>query len=306
MKRTYVANRALTLIELLVVIAIIGVLIGLLLPAVQKVRSLAARTSCRSNLKQLALAVHGYHDVHTLLPINTLTGPYGPHTPAWSWLARVLPYLEQGNLSHQGRIPTGSLFDGRTAVATPVNLFLCPADNSREPRIDAADLGVWNPPFISAAPTNYKGVSGSNWGWGDPRWRNAGPTGDWDGLTRGDGIFYRTDWKAPKGLTAITDGTSSTLMIGEDLPAANHWFAWAYANSVSNTCAIPPNVHYPTNDDYSWKWEYALSFRSRHPGGVQFAYADGSVRFAANSVDLTVYRALATIRGGEVVTAPDT
>jgi prepilin-type processing-associated H-X9-DG protein len=100
------------------------------------------------------------------------------------------------------------------------------------------------------------------------------------------------------------DGTSSTFLVGEDLPAANHWFAWVYANSAADTCAIPPNVRDPADADYSWRWEYALSFRSRHAGGVQFALADGAVRFVPDATDLGVYRALATIRGGEPVSLP--
>jgi prepilin-type N-terminal cleavage/methylation domain-containing protein/prepilin-type processing-associated H-X9-DG protein len=297
---------AFTLIELLVVIAIIAVLIGLLLPAVQKVRASAARAKCANNLKQIALAVQGYHDVYQVFPVNTLPspiGPYGPETPAWSWLARILPFIEQDALSNQG-VPNLTLYDARTVVATTVRLFLCPADSAGEPLADAADLGVWAPRPISAAPTNYKGVSGSNWGWGDPQWRNAGPSGVWDGMNAGDGVFYRTDWKNPKSLLAITDGTSSTFLIGEDLPSQNHWFAWAYANSASDTCAIPPNVQYPNDADYTWNWEYALAFRSRHINGLQFAYADGSVHFISNDIDLALYRAMATISGGETISPP--
>ncbi|MDY3554883.1 DUF1559 domain-containing protein [Gemmata sp. JC717] len=300
-------SKAFTLIELLVVVAIVAVLIGLLLPAVQKVRAAAARMKCADNLKQLALAVHGYHDARGRLPENSLGGsggPYGPQTQAWSWLARILPYAEQDPLYRQTGLPSGTLYAGRAAVATPVALFLCPSDSAGPPRDDAADLGVWASPAIPAAPTNYKGVSGANWGWGDPRWRNPAADGNWDGLNQGDGVFYRTDWKAPKGLLAVTDGTSNTLLVGESLPEHTHWLAWAYANSAAATCAIPLNVQYPADDDYSWKWEYSTTFRSKHPGGGNFALADGSVRFVANSIDLTTYRALATIRGGEVVSVP--
>lgn len=306
MRRPYAARPGLTLIELLVAIAIIAVLIGLLVPAVQKVRGAAARVGCRNNLKQLALAAHAYLDSHQVFPVNSLPGPAGPYdanSKSWSWLARLLPHVEQDPLYKQAGVPDQRLHQGRAAVATPVKLFQCPSDTAGQPRADAADLSVY-PPFIPAAPTNYKGVSGANWGWGDPKWRNRGTNGSWDGLDDGDGVFYRTNWRAPKGLGAVTDGASNTFLVGEDLPDQNHWFAWAHANGTSGTCAIPPNVRYPADQDYSWKWEYVMSFRSRHAGGVQFAHADGSVHFVGDNIDLAVYRAMATIRGGEVASLP--
>ena len=307
MTRIRASRTGFTLIELLVVIAIIAVLIGLLLPAVQKVRAAASRTKCSNNLKQIALAVHGFHNAQNRFPENTLegpSGPYGPQTKAWSWLARILPNAEQNSLYQQSGALSRTLYEGRDVTATPIKLFQCPSDTAGPPRDDAADLGVWNPPVIDAAPTNYKGVSGANWGWGDPKWRNPDANGNWDGLNQGDGVFYRTDWKSPKGLSAIADGTSNTFLIGESVPDYTHWFAWAYANSATATCAIPPNAQYPLDDDYTWNWEYASSFRSRHSGGLNFALADGSVRFIADNINLTTYRALATIRGGEIVSLP--
>ncbi|VTR92470.1 Uncharacterized protein OS=Pirellula staleyi (strain ATCC 27377 / DSM 6068 / ICPB 4128) GN=Psta_0188 PE=4 SV=1: SBP_bac_10 [Gemmata massiliana] len=299
-----------TLVELLVVIGIIAVLIGLLLPTVQKVRSAAAGASCRSNLKQIALATHVYHDVNGVLPVDSCNA-YGPQSHSWSWLARILPFVEQDNLYRDGNIPANTLFQSRTAVASRVKLFLCPSDTAYDagPRTDAADLGVYDgpefPPPINAGQTNYKGVSGSNWAWGDARWRNPGTNGSSDGLTYGDGLFYRSDYLSPKKLIAITDGTSNTFMVGEDVPVKNNWCSWPYANNAVGTCAIGPNAKQLNGTEYAPNdWYNVYSFRSRHPGGLFFAFADGSIHFITDVIDLQVYRAAATIRGGEVVTLP--
>jgi prepilin-type N-terminal cleavage/methylation domain-containing protein/prepilin-type processing-associated H-X9-DG protein len=303
-----------TLLELLVVLAIIGVLAALLLVAVQRVREAASRLQCTNNLEQLALAVHAYHDTQGALPVDSLAGfegPFGPRTQAWSWLARILPYLEQENLYRQANIPNNTLLESQDQVATTIEVFLCPSDGAAllGPRRDAADLGFYEgpifPPAILVGQTNYKGVSGANWDWGEPRWHNIGTNGSWDGLTYGDGIFYRSDFLTPKSLTSITDGTSQTFMIGEDIPAMNHWCSWPYANNAVGTCAIPPNVKQPDGAPYPpADWFDVYSFRSRHPNGLQFAYADGSVHFVSDSIDLATYRAMATIRGGEVVPEP--
>jgi prepilin-type N-terminal cleavage/methylation domain-containing protein/prepilin-type processing-associated H-X9-DG protein len=302
---------AFTLVELLVVLAIIGVLIALLLPAVQKVREAAARAHCSSNLRQIALATHSYCDAHGWFPTDTLTD-YGSDYPTWSWLARVLPFVEQNNLYAQANIPVNTLYQSRDLVADSIKVFFCPSDNADllGPRSDAADLGEYPggpviPPFILAGQTNYKGVSGANWMWGDPQWHNPGSNGSWDGLADGDGLFYRGDFLHPKRITDISDGTSNTFMIGEDIPSKNHWCSWPYANNAEGTCAIAPNARRPDGTEYDPNdWMNVYSFRSRHPNGLQFAYADGSVHFISNTIDLATYRALATIRGGETATAP--
>src|SRR5262249_38805010 len=136
-------------------------------------------------------------------------------------------------------------------------------------------------------------------------WRNRGVNGSFDGLSQGDGIFYRSDFTRPLKFVQVTDGTSTTFMIGEDVPAKNQWCSWPYANNAYGTCAIPPNVKRADGLDYpSYDWQNVWSFRSRHSGGVQFACADGSVHFVHDAIALPVYRALATIQGGEAVEAP--
>ena len=158
------------------------------------------------------------------------------------------------------------------------------------------------------------GVSGANWGDDllgiganiKTDWRNPGSNGSFDGHSRGDGIFYRMDFQRPLRLTQISDGTSNTFMIGEDVPALDIYSSWPYSNNATGTCAIPPNVRGPNGQPYPpSNWENGESFRSRHPGGVQFACADGSVRFISDGIALPVYRALATIRGGEAASVPE-
>ncbi len=294
-----------SLVEVLVVLGLITLLIALLVPAVERVREEAARAQCAANLKQLALAVHSYEDVARCFPVDSLPyewGPYNSSLKCWSWLARILPYIEQDDLYRQGNIPNNTLSQSKDCIATPVSIFFCPSDNARDlgPRPNLA-----NADQTLVAVTNYKGVSGANWKWGDAGWHNPGKNGSWDGLNHGDGIFFRYDWKFPKGFNAVRDGTSNTLMVGEDVPELDQWSAWAHANSAVGTCAIGPNAKNQAGADYSpWDWQNVYGFRSRHTGGLQFACADGSVHFISDTIDLALYRALATIQGDEALAVP--
>jgi prepilin-type N-terminal cleavage/methylation domain-containing protein/prepilin-type processing-associated H-X9-DG protein len=307
---------AFTLIELLVVIAIIGILISLLLPAVQKVREASNRTKCANNMKQLALAALSYHDAAGRFPVNSGTS-LNLNNTNWSWLSRILPYLEQDNLYRQGGIPIATLASCPTVIEVQIKTFLCPSDprSNNGPRTDEFNIGP-----TPVGQTNYKGVSGANWGNDagigntgragspftcDPRWRNASASGSFNGLDDGDGIFFRDDFRRPRKLADVVDGTSNTFMIGEDVPAKNEHCDWPFANHATGTCGIAPNAKNISGQEFSpHDWPNVYSFHSLHPGGLQFAYADGSVHFISDSIPPTVYRALATMNGGEVVTWP--
>jgi prepilin-type N-terminal cleavage/methylation domain-containing protein len=266
---------AFTLIELLVVIAIIAILIALLVPAVQKVREAAARTQCQNNLKQIGLAVHGFHDAYKRIPYNGNRGGSGTSSDSWSFFARMLPYLEQEPLYTRAGIDT-ALLKNNVAESTNIPTFFCPSDDAKDnsPGPNTANDGATGSPM---GLTNYKGVMGSNFCWG--AWANNGAKGNCDCFNdprRGDGMFWRDDITYHRTLSAITDGLSNTFMIGEDIPLLDCWCAWPYANTAIGSCNNPPN----TNLDLVYgictaavvgadsAWQNTFGFRSRHMGGV--------------------------------------
>ncbi|MCA9032920.1 MAG: DUF1559 domain-containing protein [Planctomycetaceae bacterium] len=296
-----------SLVEILVSVSIIALLIAMLLPAVQSVRESARKSTCQNHLKQIALGCEQFESVHGHYPTSQLFEQHGvgPDGTTWSFLAQLLPHLEQSNLHTEGGIPEKTLRESGIADRQ-VAVFLCPSDphSNTGPRLDAGNMYEVD---FAVGQTNYKGVCGSNWGadisqgWSatdsGTRWPNPSRTGSFDGLNEGDGLFSRVDWKRPRSKDRIIDGTSSTMMLGEALPKYDTYCSWPYANNVHSTCAIPPNIKDDTNPQ---DWPNTQSFRSEHVGGLHFAFADGSVHFINESIDLTVYRSLATIAGNEV------
>jgi prepilin-type N-terminal cleavage/methylation domain-containing protein len=323
--RTWRSRGGFTLIELLVVIAIIGILIGLLLPAVQKVRENASRTQCINNLKQLALAVHNFHSAQGHFPPDSCY-TYDPTAPNWSWLANMLPYIEQGNLYVQANIggsTPNAINQSLPQIATQVKTFLCPSDPNafNGPVSYPSNFDMYDPVLgpLTYAVTCYRGNCGSNWGggppgsalwWGtDPQWCNPDPTNPdpdttYVGCGFGNGVIWETN--SPITFLSVTDGTSGTFMIGEALSGLDYQNSWAHMDNAIATCAYPPNAVNPaTGQNYPPdQWWNRYAFTSNHTGGVNFAMTDGSIQFVSNTIDLTLFRALGTRAAGEVADLP--
>jgi len=301
---------AFTLIELLVVIAIIGVLVALLLPAIQMAREAARRAQCGNNLKQLGSAVHQYHDVFRTLPVSVGPWPHGPHPTRQrngkGWIVSVLPQLEQQALYDEfATFFVGDFFTGyglksvgcRDLLKRQLKVLQCPSDSSvRRTSKDQFELLG-----IEAALTSYKGVIGDTRVAGTAS-MHPGSVPDCHMHGGCNGLFFRVTYQQPQSLSAVIDGTTNTFLIGEDVPNENHHSAAFYANGDWASCHAPLNYfpRPPAPDD----WPNVMSFRSHHPGGVEFAMADASVRFIQDSVDHALYRALSTKNGGESVAPP--
>jgi prepilin-type N-terminal cleavage/methylation domain-containing protein len=299
-------RRAFTLIECLVVIAIIAILVAFLLPAVQRAREAAARASCQNNLKQLGLAIHSYHDAHRRLPGSVSPWKEGAAPPRTGrgWILESLPHLEQGALyksfdaSKTGDMfANGGLMKCLSQMATVLPVLACPSDASSG-NVSTAQF-EWD--TIPVAVTSYKGVIGtSNMGVG---WPNS-PSGTFDGhkTLNCNGLFFRNSFQLKLRFANIIDGTSNTLMVGEDVPEQNNHGAAFYSNGDYASCHAPLNyVPSPPTPD---KWPRVMSFRSRHPGGVSFCLADSSVRYISDSIDWLRYQQLCTRAGGEAAQVP--
>lgn len=286
---------AFTLLELVVVIAIVGTLIGLLLCGVQAVRGRALRLRCENNLRQIGLALTGYHDTHGSLPPGTKSAQ--SDQPYIAWTALVLPHLEQAPLwqaTEEAFAADRNFVTPPHAIprATSVSVYLCPAEPRTIGNVQAGNLN------LTMAYTHYLGVAGSR---------------SWEGL-----LFFESQVRFGE----VADGLSHTLLVGERPPSTDEWFGWWYAGEGQDfdgdadsylpvratnrtfrapTCPHGPYAFGPGDPDNMCDM---FHFWSRHPGGANFLFADGSVHFLKYSAD-AILPQLATRAGGEPVEVPD-
>jgi prepilin-type N-terminal cleavage/methylation domain-containing protein len=312
-----------TLVELLVVIAIIGILVALLLPAIQAAREAGRRSQCSNNLKQLGLGLQNYHDINKKFPSGYGgNNTYSTAGTGRSWMYGILPFVEQKGLFDL--VKWGAPIDaGNAALSDPSNTtvsltvlqgWLCPSDGYN----GGGKLGERANVNDVRAISNYKAVAGSNWAWGDHV--HAPVTGKFpasnNGLDQGNGLICRNADGAVNTravnenvtFSSILDGSSNTFAIGECVPAFCTHSWWWWFNGSTATCGVPLN--YRINQGVGFlrqqhgDWPRNYSFFALHPGGGQFCLADDSVRFVSNNIDLTAYRNLATISGSEPVELP--
>jgi prepilin-type N-terminal cleavage/methylation domain-containing protein/prepilin-type processing-associated H-X9-DG protein len=263
-----------TLIELLVVIAIIAILIGLLLPAVQKVREAAARMKCSNNLHQIGLALHNYHSAYNKFPPGWVRVKGAPD-PSWGWGTFLLPYLEQDNLYRRLNPDTRTMQDvfkaDLAALQFQVPVYVCPSDSNPAGNLNAnrpfAKVGL--SPSVSIGISNYPGNGG-----------NAGDTG----------IFQEN---TQYSVQSIPDGTSNTLAVGERKSKDGAFAAlWAGLSQVGGETAggqgaVRGYTYYrmPDGDTGTGLVSPDLAFSSLHSGGSNFVFCDGSVHFISNSIN---------------------
>lgn len=281
-------SRAFTLIELLVVIAIIGVLVALLLPAVQAAREAARRSSCTNNLKQVGIAAHNYHDRVGRLPMGYAFSP-GYVRGGFGWGCMLLSELEQRNLFHAANFDLPLWHESNTTTGlSAITTYLCPSDETSWNRF------LEREPFKYAMSSYVASFGPDDMDFGNPEDRR--------------GMFSRNSATA---FAEVTDGLSQTLMASERhngkfavLSSGGHLLAetvWIGAvmeepDDDHGHTTLFQSGHTPTSPRMDDR-----DAASRHPGGTNFLLSDGSVQFLKSSIDLGVYRALSTRAGSEVV-----
>jgi prepilin-type N-terminal cleavage/methylation domain-containing protein/prepilin-type processing-associated H-X9-DG protein len=309
-----------TLIELLVVIAILGVLIALLLPAVQAAREAARRTQCVHHLKQLGIALHSYHDQHETLPPGRIRSRRDRLGLVYSVFAQMLPQIEQGAvfnaINFQLNADRGiGLLENDTARRTRITVFLCPSDLSSTPSDEAAQ-----------APINYQ----MNVGTKHPVANNDGvffensrvrfadfgdgtsQTAAVGELSRGTG--FRTNWVIEITSQLLVSYAATCLPNGPAVPRArgNRWIYAAPNHTMYSHHRVPNDFNpdcrtgNPFGDATNAEWDLLAldgAARSFHPGGVNVLYGDGHVAFVKDSIAVSVWRALGTRNGGELLSA---
>jgi prepilin-type N-terminal cleavage/methylation domain-containing protein/prepilin-type processing-associated H-X9-DG protein len=320
-------RRGFTLVELLVVIAIIGILMALLLPAIQAARESARRAQCKNNLKQLALGLNTYHEAMKTLPYASAGDTSNSSSAGGVWTTFLLPYIEEIGLHKQIDFKLHVKSLPSAIVQTLIPAFVCPTDASNTDAIldkryattnPSTAMGLWYTasmgptapdkclycPNTSASPDNYC-CQGNNFGTKATS-SGAAPGGYDYPVSSGVGMFMRSKRSIP--FVKVHDGLSHTFLLGETLPRQCAFIsAFAVNFNVSST-TIPLNTFEddtvlgnPVSGNNWWK---TSGFKSNHPGGAHISMCDGSVHFVNEDIDYRTYNNLGTRAGGEIASLP--
>jgi prepilin-type N-terminal cleavage/methylation domain-containing protein len=302
---------AFTLVELLVVIAIIGVLVALLLPAVQAAREAARRTQCSNHLKQLGLALHNYEDTYMRLPFGTSSPCCTPNGS--NWAVSIFPFMELGNITDKMDLSANfkTTVQNSTVIGQITKLpgFICPSDPAARKPVEAryshnitpAHM-LWYP--VSMGPTHMDSCPYCpNQTPGDNNYCCQGNNfGTGDVFT---GMFGR--WAHAIRMAEVTDGLSNTWMVGETLPAHCTFMGVFSQNFPVSGTSIPLGTMVDRGvgkPGEGTEWFRSCGYKSMHPAGSNFAMGDASVRFVVNSIDYKLYNEVGTRAGGEAVSPP--
>jgi prepilin-type N-terminal cleavage/methylation domain-containing protein len=301
-----------TLIELLLVVAIIGTLIALLLPAVQAAREAARRSACVNNLKQLGLAISNYEAAKKALPQGAKWGRWGPlpqRRDHGSMLVILLPFIEQQAIYNQFDFSQRSIDDAKAPGSTtligsnPIPLYLCPSDEREEL-------------YDGLSPHNYAASRGPTGLYENPACPCPNPWASLELAPLDDQVEYAgpfTRIGLSCKLSAITDGLSNTIFVGEVRPICSiHSRAgWSITNNGNGYCStlIPINFDTCKEDapdacNRPMNWTTEVGFKSAHPGGAEFLFGDGSVHFYSQDVDHQAYQYLGAKADGQTAATP--